>query len=373
MKTNARLLTVAAGAAIAVLAATPASASGSWTEAAVPDPGHRVDIDDIEALSASDAYAVGDGAGKAGAWHWDGSSWTTVPTDLPLIDLDSSPSGLWGVANVLDQSTGINAAAAAKWDGTAWRAIGVNVPQGVETRFSTVGTGASGAWATGVVARPNGQGVNYSHAFVTRLDGSSVTELPELAGSQSSDPGGIAVAPNGDVHIVGTSVVPVAGGSSRPIPTAWRLSNGSWQVAPIQLAGGRDGSGRGVTIYRGTPYYTVEVREGALTKPVLMVRDGELFRTAGTLPANATGVQGITADDRGGIAVLLGTGTTPGLLYRVMDGGSTVTDLPAATSGIERAYFSANWSQDGTRLWIGGTTWPYGGSAGRALTAYLKA
>ncbi|MEZ5978769.1 MAG: hypothetical protein R3F34_11170 [Planctomycetota bacterium] len=86
----------------------------SWTHVPTPAPGITHRLFAVEALAADDVWATGqylDGLGHhAYAIHWDGSGWT-------LHELVSGSLGLWAASSTEVYAVG---GAVSKWDGTAW-------------------------------------------------------------------------------------------------------------------------------------------------------------------------------------------------------------------------------------------------------------
>src|SRR5207247_6321781 len=73
----------------------------SWRTVPVPFKGDEVLLNDVVAISATDAWAVGVGTlGEALTYHWDGAVWTSVanPSGGQLFGVTSSAStDVWAV------------------------------------------------------------------------------------------------------------------------------------------------------------------------------------------------------------------------------------------------------------------------------------
>jgi hypothetical protein len=127
----------------------------AWKQQASPNPGGRDSADGLAAVAASspsDAWAVGGYSnlgpgGKTLIEHWDGTSWTHVPSPNPKgYDLSlngvaaTSPSNAWAVG-----STGYQPLIE-HWDGAAWRRVSTPDIGG----FTGVSASSpSNAWAVG--------------------------------------------------------------------------------------------------------------------------------------------------------------------------------------------------------------------------------
>src|SRR5207244_2063449 len=108
----------------------------AWSIVPSPSPGAVVnDLRAVSALSGNDAWAVGFCAGwyrsSTLILHWDGGSWSRVPSPNPNAGFASnelygiatfSPDDIWAVG-VSGNSTHPYAPLALHWDGASWSAI----------------------------------------------------------------------------------------------------------------------------------------------------------------------------------------------------------------------------------------------------------
>ena len=104
----------------------------SWTVVPSPHPGSASELLGVWASGTDDVWAVGDWSSsqqvKFLIEHWDGSVWTQVPvTDLATPDILRSVSGsssddVWAVG-----VTGVNTVAF-HWDGTLWKQVSTPTP-----------------------------------------------------------------------------------------------------------------------------------------------------------------------------------------------------------------------------------------------------
>jgi photosystem II stability/assembly factor-like uncharacterized protein len=92
----------------------------SWTVVPQPTTGA---LRAVEAISANDAWAVGDGGTIL---HWNGQQWQTVssPTTLPLLSIDFvSPTEGWIAGGLVVDVDGIFTGIILRWNGSSWTEI----------------------------------------------------------------------------------------------------------------------------------------------------------------------------------------------------------------------------------------------------------
>ncbi|MEV7090665.1 hypothetical protein AB0O07_33180 [Streptomyces sp. NPDC093085] len=195
---------------------------GAWTTFELPA---RVDIRDIVALSADDAYATGMrypvNGGHPVTYHWDGTTWTLLPqapvragTDTAKIAADG-PDSVY-VAGWADGSGGgAPIPSVAHWDGTGWTDI-----TGALTELylhAIVPDGDGGLWAAGTdKAHPA-----YAEPVFWHFDGATWSKEAG-APTPDSDP----ARPGYTFY----DLAPVSGGT-----TAGPGSGGFWAVGDYSL------------------------------------------------------------------------------------------------------------------------------------------
>jgi len=183
-----RTAVVAAITLALVGAAAPAhaqAAAAGWRLVPSPDPGP---IDNslaaVAAVSARDVWAVGQAGFRTLAEHWDGASWTVVPTPNPATgDRDSdvlnavaavASDDVWAVGSSQNGSSGADAALAMHWDGSRWSVVPTPDLPGAEPRLTSVtALSSSDVWAVG------GRG-SYTEdpALIEHWDGSRWSIVP---------------------------------------------------------------------------------------------------------------------------------------------------------------------------------------------------
>jgi hypothetical protein len=144
------------------MAAPAPSCARVWSATPSPSPSSRDNfLKGVAALSASDAWAVGsqtgaDGFSSALAEHWDGSSWTVVPTATPGVAsvltsvVALAPNDAWAVGYYFEQtSSGVGFVTLIEhWDGSGWSVA--DAPQ-VKGKYlnDVTASGADDVWAVG--------------------------------------------------------------------------------------------------------------------------------------------------------------------------------------------------------------------------------
>jgi hypothetical protein len=139
----------------------------AWTQVNSPNPSSVSynSLDGVGAVSASDAWAVGDyGTGDSGRsftliLHWDGTAWSTVSSPSPGSGVNSlravsavSGGDAWAVgsSNSYDNPYVIDTMIL-HWDGTAWTHVQSPSPSSVSYNYLKAISARSGsdAWAVG--------------------------------------------------------------------------------------------------------------------------------------------------------------------------------------------------------------------------------
>ena len=120
-----------------------------WVRTAIPHSSSLSALNGVSALSASDAWAVGalgDVSTTTLALHWNGTAWARVLTPSPgrftgLTSVSAaSPADAWAV--------GVNPALALRWNGMAWTQVAVPHPPG-SSLLGVSTLSPTDAWAVG--------------------------------------------------------------------------------------------------------------------------------------------------------------------------------------------------------------------------------
>lgn len=134
----------------AVIPVTAVLAVGSWTVVPSPNPtgGAQSVLNGVAAVSANDAWAVGEGQFLSLTEHWDGSAWSIVPSpNLPtMTDLKGvaavASNDVWAVGD--NGSVGITM----HWNGSSWTAV-PNPPTNYVALNGVFARATNDVWAVG--------------------------------------------------------------------------------------------------------------------------------------------------------------------------------------------------------------------------------
>jgi hypothetical protein len=217
----------------------------SWSIASNPQPGSVRDmLFGASALSPSDVWVVGDQEGpghvfRTLAEHWDGSTWSVVPSPNPGSDGDHlyaidavSPDNVWAAGQQLGGNSP-DQGLVEHWDGQKWSVVPVPTPASASlVMLDGITASASQVWVAGEADSPQGGGQplveGYQNgtwtdaALPTTPDGSNWTNL-----------WGITMA-GGSVWAVGTYVNPATDNNNDLVLQG---TGGSWSIDPAPNPG----------------------------------------------------------------------------------------------------------------------------------------
>jgi hypothetical protein len=133
----------------------------NWSVVPSPNPGSPYNnLQAVTAISTSDAWAVGGQSGnnfvnQTLAEHWDGHSWTVVPTQ----DVGSGGNGLSGVSafsgtdvwavGSYSNSAGLSKTLAERWDGARWRVGSTRNPSKEFNQLVSITEVTNALWSVG--------------------------------------------------------------------------------------------------------------------------------------------------------------------------------------------------------------------------------
>ena len=142
-----------------------------WAQVASPSPGSPggfSQLNSVSAVSASDIWTVGTAIGAAASHfgslieHWDGRSWTQVPSpslgpDTTLQSVSAaSASDVWAVGFTDDEARESSATLIDHWDGSSWTRVYSPDPGTTPRLFAVYAVSASNVWAAGATSGPSG-------------------------------------------------------------------------------------------------------------------------------------------------------------------------------------------------------------------------
>jgi hypothetical protein len=219
-----------------------------WTIDTVPQPGSQRDmLFGASATSPNDVWAVGtkqavNGGFEALAYHWNGSSWSVVPTADPGTNdnllygiVAVSQDDAWAVGQQLNNS-GPDQALVEHWNGTSWSAVPTPVEHIGTTMLNAVAAQGQNVYAVGQIDSPTEGG----RPLVEVYNGTSwkIAQLPASAGSIWTSLWGVAATQN-SVWAVGSYVDPTTDNNNSLLI---HDVNGVWTVD----AGPSPGSGSNI-------------------------------------------------------------------------------------------------------------------------------
>jgi hypothetical protein len=167
----------------------------------------------VAAASSHDVWAVGSVDGRALIEHWDGANWTGVPN--PGQELTSShlqgvtvrgADDVWAVGS-FSAKPNADYTLIEHWDGTAWSIVpSPSVERRGNFLSSVVATSAGEAWAAGYSVEWKGRQTGPAIPLVLHWDGIQwvYSALPSPAGSQDAFPADMAATSGRDVWMVGS-------------------------------------------------------------------------------------------------------------------------------------------------------------------------
>jgi hypothetical protein len=150
------------------------------------------------ALSDSDVWAVGGDGYYPVIDHWDGASWSEIPSPRIRGDLYGvaglSPTDAWAVG-----VTSVSTALVEHWDGTAWSLVDVPEPGTDSFLYNVNAVSVTDVWAVGNYNQPDGL-----HALAEHWDGTAwtVVDVPD-ASPYANVLNGVAAISSSDVWAVG--------------------------------------------------------------------------------------------------------------------------------------------------------------------------
>jgi hypothetical protein len=215
----------------------------AWHIAATPKLNTERDtLYSAAAVSATDVWAVGDQQSQDGTYgtlieHWDGKSWSAVPSPDPGASGNhlygvaaAGPRDIWAVGQRNGQDS--DAPLVEHWNGHGWTVVDVPTAGLTSGLLQGVAVHGSEVWAVG----QSDDAAHQARPLVEHLrNGTWTAQQPAGLGSGFSDVTGVAID-NGTVWAVGSALDPVSGNQ---LTLVARNSGSGWQ----QLAAPNPGTG----------------------------------------------------------------------------------------------------------------------------------
>jgi plastocyanin len=187
---------------------------GQWLTVSVPAPGNSAAyLRGVGGSSGIDVWAVGYQITRSGAnntliEHYDGTSWTIVPSPNPAsfasylsAVVAVAMNDVWTVGHYLDNS-GVYRTLVEHWDGTSWMIVSSpNSGNGDNALNGIAAASSNNIWAVGYQSSAPGAA---SSTLVLHFDGTSWTVVPSPnPGGLTSSLAGVAAMTDGRIWAAG--------------------------------------------------------------------------------------------------------------------------------------------------------------------------
>jgi hypothetical protein len=230
------------GALVMLVGAAQASALGTWSIVATPNPsggsGPQLLADSGD--SATDAWTAGvyfsptTSSFRTLAEHWNGSSWTLTPTPNPLANQQLngvaaiSPANAWAVGFANNSGWATNRTMIVHWNGTLWTNVASpNPTAGEDELWGVWAASATDVWAVGDYTASGG----VKKTLAEHWNGTGWSVIPTPNPTSYDDFHRVFGSSSTDVWAVGT----VYSGEFAPLVAHW---NGvRWSVVPSPSLG----------------------------------------------------------------------------------------------------------------------------------------
>jgi hypothetical protein len=213
----------------------------SWSVVPSPGPDNRSVLHGVTAVAADDVWAVGYYGPTAGGVmhtlveHWDGTAWSVVPS--PEIDSSMllgvaavAADDVWAVGYYGPTAGGVRHTLVEHWDGTSWAIVSTPTPGVSSNLYGITAVAADDVWAVGFYRPEPGEGP--TQTLVEHWDGSSWTTVPSPSvGSGSNYLDGVSAVAANEVWAVGSYGTRI--GHYPPTRTLIMYWDGSsWTIVP---------------------------------------------------------------------------------------------------------------------------------------------
>jgi hypothetical protein len=300
----------------AALSPTSAWAVGSWYDTSLAAPrtliqrwngtgwanvtspnatGFYNELHDVDASSATNAWAVGYANGSSGvngmprttlAMRWNGTAWSIVATPNPGVNTRElygvkafSSTDVWAVGWYYE-ATFTADVLTLHWNGTAWTQVAAPAPGNSSNALTAVaGSASNDVWAVGYY-RNSGEPSGLVHPLAMHYDGTAWSESPMPESPAGGYLRGVTALAANDVWAVGSK-------DGYHTPVAYHWNGTAWSEVPTAPLPGATGNNLfyGVTGSASNQVWAVGYRfTGSGPQPLVQRWNGTAFVNE-TLPA----------------------------------------------------------------------------------------
>jgi hypothetical protein len=208
----------------------------TWTKIPALSPGSDVQLNGVARVATNDVWAVGffNNSGwyrnETLAEHWNGTSWSQVPTPSPL---KGGQNDLWGVyaaaSNnvwaVGDTYPSTQQTLIEHWDGSSWTVVASPNLTNDDALHAITGRGPNDIWAAGTATYDS---TDSTVPLVEHWNGSGWSIVSAPGVSQSDYVRNISIDSTGDAWLVGDATGPAPNYTDSPLVEQW--SGSSWKA-----------------------------------------------------------------------------------------------------------------------------------------------
>lgn len=299
-----------------VLTVTPSGAAEDWTRVPTPNAieGQHNFVHGLDCVAPDDCWAVGDhyapNGNKTLAMHWDGSSWTIVPSPNPeghsAMNVQgvgcAGPDRCWAVGYSFDGVADYEALMLG-WDGEAWtiEPIEDSATPGSDYLYDVACPAPDACWAVGRHLPGYGGTGGLGRTMIHRWDGESwsIAPSPNTGPNQGNILVSIDCATRDDCWAVGSYAGPAAGQT-----LAMRWDGEAWMIVPTpNTSPAQENALNGVTCLSANDCWAVGIFTGQQNQALAMRWDGASWSLV-PIPSSAPnlanvlfGVSCVASDD----------------------------------------------------------------------------
>lgn len=267
--------------------ATPAAADDDWARVPTPNAieGQHNFVHGLDCTAPDDCWAVGFHYSPTGnktlTMHWDGATWSLVPSPTPeghtlsnLWGVDcAAPDRCWAVGFSFDGQLDY-AALMLGWDGEAWslETLEDSPTPGSDFLYDVACPSASDCWAVGRHLPGTGGAGGFGRTLINRWNGASwsIVDSPNTLPTQSNSVVSVDCASPRDCWAVGSYAAPTA---NQTLTLHW--DGEGWAVVPSPNSSPEQANAlNGVTCVSPHDCWAVGIYSGQQNQALAMRWDG---------------------------------------------------------------------------------------------------